>query len=118
MGPIPQLLGLLLSTLFVYGLCCLCARLLQRLLRLRAVFWRLALPWALFQAYLVAGLFRWGGLPAPAAGLLRLLALTGGLSAALGLLTLLRHRREPWRLAALFGAWGLPWLIAIVWSTL
>ena len=115
MGPIPQLLGLLLSALFIYGLCCLCARLLQRLLRLRAAFWRPALPWALFQAYLIVGLFRWGGLPAAAAAWLRLLALTGGLSAALALL---RRRREPWRIAAVLGAWGLPWLIAIVWSAL
>lgn len=115
LGPELQLPLLVLSSAAVYALCHLLALALLRLLRVRRPLPRVWLPWLLFQAYLVVGLFVWGGLPAPAGGMAALAALNGGLTV---LWALLPPGRRVGRAVALLAAWAVVWLGALAWSVL
>jgi len=115
LGPEVQLPLLALSAVVVYAGCAALAWLVLRLLRLRSPFLAALLPWALFQGYLVVGLFLWGGLPAPAGGFAAVAGLAGLASLVLALA---RRRWDARRTAAVLIAWAAVWIAALLWSTL
>ncbi len=85
------------------------------MLGLSTPFWTAILPWGLFQAYLVVGLFIRGALPSPGGPYLRLAGLLG--LASLGMAFLRRHPNRT-RTAALLLGWAVVWGVALLWSVL
>jgi hypothetical protein len=79
---------------------------------------RTALPWLLLQSYLVIGLFRAGDLPGAPLAVVKLAALVGGISLALGLaaswLARRRDQESRFTLAAWLLAGMLPWIAALL----
>lgn len=115
LGPELQLPLLALSVVVVYAICHLLGRLLLRLLHLQSPLLGTAVPWALFQAYLVVGLFIWGGLPAPAGPFAAVAGITGLLTLVWALA---RRQRDTRTTLALLVAWAAIWVAALLWSTL
>lgn len=106
-----ELLIILISTGLVYLIAWGLARLVGRFLPERC---RTGLPWLLFNAYLVVGLFVTGDLPGAPRAVVKLAALAAVLGLVIGLGMRYLRRQPPAVVSTWVLAGMLPWVAALL----